>query len=315
MRVAMAPDELLSTWLARAALTLGCDPLVLTGCVWPQWRAWIRDLDRGLSDDRMAALAEASGVGSERLAQGAMTDLAAAMTGAKLDGLAVWPWMIPLGARNRRRYAGLQFCPDCLASDAAPHFRRSWRLSCVVWCEAHQRPLLDRCPHCQAPPEPHRLLAEDEVLSVCATCRGSLADAPRARIEGAASGSGLTFQRMALSRLAKASDPLEGARVGEWFDVVRSKLVAHVASVRLPTASTRLRFELLPVQERAAVLESFTSDTMHAIAERYDLAIWRKRPTAAAPRRRKGAVATPPAQVGVQWARLQRRLWLDVGPP
>ena len=54
--VAPAPDELISSWLARAALHAGCDPLDLTACLWPGWRAWIRELDLGLPSDRAAQL-------------------------------------------------------------------------------------------------------------------------------------------------------------------------------------------------------------------------------------------------------------------
>ncbi|MFE8730337.1 TniQ family protein, partial [Aeromonas hydrophila] len=39
-------DELLSSWLVRASLAHGCDPMSLTSAVWPTWRAWTVDIDR-----------------------------------------------------------------------------------------------------------------------------------------------------------------------------------------------------------------------------------------------------------------------------
>ena len=60
INVALQEDESLSSWLSRAALENGCDPLVLTGNVWPKWRVWTTDIDRGMSEERLLTLEKAS---------------------------------------------------------------------------------------------------------------------------------------------------------------------------------------------------------------------------------------------------------------
>lgn len=60
--VPLEADELLSTWLVRVALSQGCDPLVLTGELWPKWRVWTLDLDRGVATERLRILERMSGI-------------------------------------------------------------------------------------------------------------------------------------------------------------------------------------------------------------------------------------------------------------
>ncbi|MCJ9671444.1 TniQ family protein [Neorhizobium sp. SHOUNA12B] len=59
-------------------------------------------------------------------------------------------------------------CPDCLAQDAVPYWRRSWRLCTTTICDVHRRFMLERCPHCHctfAAPRPILL-----PLSHCSGC-------------------------------------------------------------------------------------------------------------------------------------------------
>ncbi|WP_162232299.1 TniQ family protein [Methylogaea oryzae] len=81
-----------------------------------------------------------------------------------------------LGARNTKRHGGLQYCPSCLAEDAKPYYRLQWRLAWHTGCQKHGCLLLDRCRACGAPVEPHRLLAEDRHVAVCATCKAGLGE-------------------------------------------------------------------------------------------------------------------------------------------
>ncbi|MFJ1311867.1 TniQ family protein [Agrobacterium sp. P15N1-A] len=50
----------------------------------------------------------------------------------------------------RRGSTWLQFCPQCLAEDAQPYFRRQWRLAIKVSCPHHRCGLRDRCPSCRS---------------------------------------------------------------------------------------------------------------------------------------------------------------------
>jgi hypothetical protein len=193
IRVPMMPDEIISSWLVRAALTQGCDPLVLTGDVWPKWRIWTQDADRFLDDERFEPLCAVSGIAKEALRASTLYSVASQIAGVSLPEKAVWPWILTLGARNTRRRSGLQYCPACLAEDSTPYYRLQWRFAWHVGCEKHGCSLLDRCHVCDAPVEPHRLLAEDQQVSVCATCKADL----RKAIPTSCSAGALTFQRLA----------------------------------------------------------------------------------------------------------------------
>ena len=48
------------------------------------------------------------------------------------------------------------FCPKCIAEDAIPYFKRRWRLAFSTICTKHKYYLLDACPKCKSPIEPHR---------------------------------------------------------------------------------------------------------------------------------------------------------------
>lgn len=268
--VPLLADELLSSWLARAALRQGCDPLALTGSIWPKWRIWTRDPDRGLDADRLDALAAASGLPSACLQGASLLPLARIIHGSDLPA-AIWPWLLMFGIRNRRHHAGLQFCPRCLDADAHPYFRRQWRLASHTVCSVHRVQLLDRCPACTAPPEPHRLLAQDRHLALCAHCRADLRRAPCLP----ASDEALRFQLMASQALSLGHGNFGPGQIPahDWFCLSRAFLgflrrtALHQTSSAfsclaalgidtslLPTPATGLALELLPVAERAGLL-------------------------------------------------------------
>ena len=174
--VPLLPDEIISSWLVRAALAQGCDPLVLTGEIWPKWRVWTRDADRFLDDAPLNKLIAPAGISLSCFRAATLKSVAERVTTGPLPGKAVWPWILALGARNTKRRSGLQYCPACLRNDRIPYYRLQWRLAWHVGCEHHHCAILDRCPHCAAPLEPHRLHAEDGHVAVCATCKGDLRD-------------------------------------------------------------------------------------------------------------------------------------------
>lgn len=319
--VPLAADELFSTWLARAALGLGCDPLVLTGAVWPRWRAWTRDLDRGLNDDRLRTLVRVSGLDAGRIASASLRPLMGSMTRADLERSALWPWVLAQGTRNRRRFGGLQYCPQCLAGDRSPYFRRKWRLAWMVRCEVHERPLLDACPACGATLEPHRLSAQDGTLGRCATCGSSLLDSANCQDDRA----GASFQAAACAALTSGHAGIGSRDVhaSEWFDGMRRFVVRGYARGDDETASTRLRIELLPTSERALTLERLWRHVAgkvpdfvcgHEVASPgrsvLPRAIRRARSSESGTKLSKAVSAEV---VRRDWARLQRRLRLGRG--
>ncbi len=228
MAVPLLPDELFSSWLARFALTRGCDPLSLTGSLWRGERLWTRDPDRGLPDERLMALSARMGVDADALRN---AFLPSRVPVSHVDfRRPVWPWVLPVGARNRLRHGGLQFCPQCLGADRAPYYRVRWRLAWNTCCAEHAALLLDRCLNCQAPAEPHRLTATDENLAICATCKVSLATP----VGNAAPAGALSFQESAYQVEATGHGNFGALRLSreDWF------ALARFLSVLLRRAST-----------------------------------------------------------------------------
>ena len=160
LSVPLLPEESLSSWLVRAALRQGCDPLSLTGAIWPTWRIWTRDIDREIPLARMRPLVNASGISSAKFQKAGMRDDCEKVVGYSLPETRTWPWLLALGSRNRTRHGGQQVCTLCLAEDSTPYLRRHWRFAWHTGCRFHGVQLVDECPACKAPIEPHRLTAE-----------------------------------------------------------------------------------------------------------------------------------------------------------
>lgn len=97
----------------------------------------------------------------------------------------VLPWIQTLMVYHRKRNAyGMQFCPQCLAEDEEPYFRRSWRIAFNTVCSHHQVMLHDRCPQCDAPVMYHRIemgrsgIPDTVAMGDCHACGHSLAHSP-----------------------------------------------------------------------------------------------------------------------------------------
>ena len=229
--VPLLEDELLSSWLVRAAMVQGCDPLVLTGCLWPRWRVWTLDIDRGIPPERVAALAEASGVDAYQIHQAGLAELRGVLHGGT-SRCATWPWILTQGARGRRHRSSLPYCPHCMAEDATPYFRRSWRWAWRLVCPAHQAVMRDRCPQCGDTVEPHRLVAADERLDRCTTCSADLRKAALETVDAQA----LDFQSRADMVLQRGGGAFGGVALfgPEWFALARflTGLIRHTRTRR-----------------------------------------------------------------------------------
>lgn len=270
--VPLFPDELLTSWLVRAALAHGCDPLVLTDWLWPKWRIWTTDLDRGLSPERLSVLAKASGVAVSAFEATCLRTIITAVASEPFEDSAIWPWVLALGSRNRKRQGGLQYCPLCLKEDKKPYYRVHWRLAWHTCCLQHGVSLLDRCPHCAAAIEPHRLSAFDGDVALCATCKRDLRDAEPSRYHPGS----LAFQQAAdrvVRREEIANFGISTLSSHQWFALSRyfvrllrkmalgqsNGLATFAASLgvatdELASPATGLALEFLPVQERTVLL-------------------------------------------------------------
>ncbi|MGD8248502.1 TniQ family protein [Ralstonia pseudosolanacearum] len=267
--VDLQSDELLSSWLVRVALENGCDPLALTAALWPSRRAWSSDIDRYLPEFCQQVLVAKGGIDSNVIRGAMLVDVARCICDDVLPMHGRWPWILAVRARNRRRLGGLQFCPDCLAADQRPFFRRRWRFAWCAVCLRHGRMLLDHCPHCHAAIEPHRLTAELKSVAQCATCTALLTDAGQG-----APAEPFAAQLQASTELALAGNGIEYANahlsITEWFAILDTwlglarraalakeqglmRLVAMLGFPPLPWTETRT-WESFEAAERAVLL-------------------------------------------------------------
>ncbi|WP_404977153.1 TniQ family protein [Acidovorax sp. PRC11] len=251
-------QELLTSWLARVAVHSGCEPLVLTGAIWPDWRIWTVDADRQVSPEHAQAAAIWFNLPAESVH--ACTLLAA---GNRLHGSInlngpMWPWITTQGNRNRLRRAGLPFCPKCLAGDVQPYYRLEWRFAWVVGCERHGVRLVDRCDRCHAISEPHRSTAATGDLAHCVECGFDLRRSKCEPVDVQA----LSFQRRASDIFGTGMAAWGGEEISrtEWFRRARSLLAKDLCQVDARSAAAMgnrqigLWFELQGPMEREARL-------------------------------------------------------------
>jgi hypothetical protein len=168
------PDELLSSWLHRLAVANGIAPRSFAGVLGLGEGMWSPRLDLRLPRHVAALLCHQTGIAIEDLS---------AMT---MGGGAMASLLLPLRDRaHRNRSTWMQYCPQCLAADDAPYFRRQWRLASRVSCFAHNCGLRDRCSACHA-----GVAAFDQGGLVpqhfCTRCGFDLRAAPKTSIKAAA---------------------------------------------------------------------------------------------------------------------------------
>jgi hypothetical protein len=176
--VRIEPDELFSSWLARAALRGGCNPLTLTSLLWQDWRPWTVDIDRGIPAERMQQLVRATGIDAGRLELAMLDRMIAGLSAGGRVPKTTALWLLARGGRNRRTRGGLAFCPACLADDRVAYFRRHWRLAWHTACERHGSMLADRCLRCLAPVAPHRCDVDGGGIGRCHSCDFDLRGTP-----------------------------------------------------------------------------------------------------------------------------------------
>ena len=169
------PDELLSSWLHRLAVGNGLPPKAFGPALDLGSGAWSGRLDLALPAIVRDRLVRCTG-----LTPGAVGGMTLAGAGARALWLPLRADLSP-GRRGRRQAAWLQFCPQCLAEDEQPYFRREWRLATTIACARHGSRLLDRCPACGqglAPFNQASLRPQND----CAACGFDLASAKAPRL-------------------------------------------------------------------------------------------------------------------------------------
>lgn len=158
IRIEPLTGELLSSWIVRLAHAHGMRAetfvTAVFGCHWP---LWTRDIDRSASDASIQVLSQITGVESQALHEHTLRSYEGVLA-QSVNPKGGSGGILPLGIYHRtRRRRGLMFCPDCLAGDAVPFFRKAWRVTYLCVCPSHGWVLRDCCPACEAPLAPHRV--------------------------------------------------------------------------------------------------------------------------------------------------------------
>lgn len=152
------PDELLSSWIVRLSHAHGYKTQTMCSILFGRNSAiWNRDIDRLAPQEVAEVLIRVTGVTVDQF-EGTTLRGYEGILFEQHNPNGMNRWIVPLGIFHRsRKRPGLMFCPLCLREDAAPYFRRRWRLALSVVCTKHECNLHDVCPKCASPVEPHRV--------------------------------------------------------------------------------------------------------------------------------------------------------------
>jgi len=150
-------DELLSSWLVRIAHGHGMK--LQTFCrvaLGKGQEIWFRDIDRQVPEWFVRALSEHTGAGVRQIRRASLLDYKGVLyRHYRWSGHQYW--LLPLNMVDTSfQHHGLQYCPQCLAEDKEPYFRKRWRVAFYTMCTKHQCMVHDRCTECGAPVAFHR---------------------------------------------------------------------------------------------------------------------------------------------------------------
>ncbi|OOF50382.1 TniQ family protein [Rodentibacter trehalosifermentans] len=268
IRTPLYPDESISSWLIRAALDCGTEPIVFTGFYWEKWRLWTFDLDRGFEPIAPHIYEDIAALSLNRqvdLTAHSLYSVLQPINGEKTLIKGQAKWVISRSSRNRAYRNGQPFCACCLGQ--SPYLHNEWRLAWNFGCLAHQTRLETKCSACGEPYQPHLLSADKRQLNHCHCCGETLT----------VSGSRLT--QLEIDTLALLDDVFktnsghcfqQQINAQTYFAILRYfiNLIRRAAAMKpshalarfierlgIPQAElcqtkTALAFELLPVEER-----------------------------------------------------------------
>ncbi|MCE5181523.1 MAG: TniQ family protein [Betaproteobacteria bacterium] len=178
------PDELLSSWIVRIARANGVKLQTMTHQLFGDaLTPWNRDIDRLAPKWLLKAVSEHTGTPYWDAYRTTLTCYRDRLYPRRLSsGQLRWILPLKLHSTNRQGY-GLQYCPECLAEDVEPYFRRKWRVGFFTFCPNHKALAHDACPGCDSPVAFHRRdfghgINEAGEMCLCNVCRFDLRRAP-----------------------------------------------------------------------------------------------------------------------------------------
>jgi hypothetical protein len=148
-------DELVTSWLHRLAIANSLAPREFADILGlGRGMGWAR-IDLDIPDSLVERLSGMTGV--------AAPDIRAMAYPSGLPPRLLLPARVEAGPEQS---AWVQFCPICIGEG---YLKREWRLCHHIYCDRHDRFLLDRCPDCGAPIQSLEQTVGSD-LSSCAAC-------------------------------------------------------------------------------------------------------------------------------------------------
>lgn len=170
------PDELLSSWIVRVAEANAIKLQTLSWMLFGNGRSpWNRDIDRGAPRWLIEALSQHTRTNCWDVFHTTLVTYLSRLY-PRRRAAGQLRWILPVRSYGMRHSAfGQQFCPDCLANDPQPYFRKQWRVALFTYCPEHHIELHDACPACGAPliifrGDFGRELEDAQPMHVCHAC-------------------------------------------------------------------------------------------------------------------------------------------------
>jgi hypothetical protein len=148
-------DELLSCWMVRLAHAYGVKPVWFWNRVWKRDAVAYRFVDRSAPVELLRLLSAGTGTRYERVVQTTLHPLAEVRS-------------IPAAVPS------LRYCPECLAADPVPYFRREWQMGFLLVCPLHGVRLRAACHRCREPLTPELLGLDAASVGCCSHCSADL---------------------------------------------------------------------------------------------------------------------------------------------
>jgi len=179
------PDELLSSWVVALAAANIRKLHPFSKLLFPHFRnLWGLDFDVHAQEEDFVVLSRLTGVPSDQISQTTLR----AYEGVLFEEIyehGPIRGVLRIRKHGRSRTGrGQQYCPQCLANDDRPYFRKTWRLALSVLCTVHGTWLRDGCPWCDAPISFHegdygqQMPSQLSRVTRCPQCNGRLTELP-----------------------------------------------------------------------------------------------------------------------------------------
>ncbi|MCI7353622.1 MAG: TniQ family protein [[Pasteurella] mairii] len=272
IRTPIQPNESISSWLIRAALDCGTEPLTFTGFYWDKLRLWTYDLDRGfepIQQQIYSDICDLSLNGMVNLEAHSLYSALKRINGEQTLMKGQAKWVLPRSSRNRSHRSGQHYCSCCL--DEAPYLRNEWRFAWYFGCLKHQTLLDAKCSCCGELYQPHLLSADKRQLNYCHHCgemlnhHSDLLSETEIEILQTldtvfTSDLGICFQKQVNSQEYFAilryfiNLIRRGAIVKSSHAIARFLEQLGISQGNLCQPKTALAFELLPIEERKNLL-------------------------------------------------------------